>query len=366
MIQVAVHCDLAQNTGVARYARSLLIELGQLCSAVSARALTYPLRPQRPAWLPKSVGYRRPWIPGALQRRYVESVNVCTDRFLGRRPDELVHMTIPSSWRPRHPVVFTVYDVAWRSYGREYDVVMPRENARRTEEAIREADHLVSISQTTTEALIASGIDRDRVTTTLLGVEDSFFAGSPEQGRVAANRFGIPGRYVLYVGSINIRKGVPTLVAAMTELVKERDVQLVIAGPPPPEGLAAWGLENSWTKHLGYVDEQDLRDLYSAASATAIPATLEGFGLPLLEAMAAGVPAVASDTPVFREIAGGVALLTEPGDVAEYHAALRRVLDEPAVALELGARGQAHARTFTWGRCAAATVEAYRKALKAR
>lgn len=364
MIRVAIHCELAQNTGVARYARSLLTELGKLSSEVAVRALTYPLRPERPDWLPETVGYRRALIPGRLQRAYVENIGIAVDRFVGRRSGELVHLTSTTGWQPTAPVVLTVYDLAWRIYGKEYEGVMPPFAIRQIESAIARADHIVSISRTTTEALIEAGIPERRITTTLLGVDPVFFRTARTSDRSGLTRLGIDKPYVLYIGSINVRKGTATLVEAMHRLASERDVDLVIAGPIPPEGLEAWNLVNPWTKHLGYVGEQELLDLYAGASAVAVPARLEGFGLPLIEAMAAGAPAVASDIPVFREIGGGVAVLTESGYIEEFYRALKRVFDDTAFAQELGERGREHARRFNWQTCAEATLDAYRIVLR--
>lgn len=360
MIRVAIHGDLAHNTGIARYTRSLLTELGQMTTTVAVRVLTYPLRPERPGWLPQAIAYRRSAIPGRIQKAFVEGVGVGVDRFVGRRTDELVHLTTTTTWMPRSPFVLTVYDLAWRLFGSEYGSVMPSSAIQRLETAISRADHIVSISQTTTDALIEGGIPANHITTTRLGVSADFFEGTPSSSRGTATRFGITKPYILYVGAMNLRKGLPTLAAAVRQLASEREVELVAVGPPPPDGLSAWQLDHKWMRHLGYVAERDLLDLYATAAAVAIPTRLEGFGLPLIEAMASGVPVVASDIPVFREIGGGCALLTRVDDVAEFYAALKRVLDDDHFAQDLGLRGREHAKNFTWRKCADATLDAYR------
>ncbi len=158
-------------------------------------------------------------------------------------------------------------------------------------------------------------------------------------------RFTPPGdsprrEFVLYVGDQGPRKGLETLRLALPG-----GVELVLAGPP-----------------AGYVSEDELLRLYREAAALVLPSLYEGFGLPLLEAMACGAPCIASDDPALMEVSGGAALHFPRGDAPALREALRRVLGDAALRDELSRRGVERARAFRWDQCAARHVEAYREA----
>ncbi|MFP5259933.1 MAG: glycosyltransferase family 4 protein, partial [Acidobacteriota bacterium] len=169
-------------------------------------------------------------------------------------------------------------------------------------------------------------------------------------------RLGIPdGPYILSLGRIEPRKNLPGLVAAY-RLVRERlgsaAPSLVIAGPD--DGLfAAFGAKvreqgGAGIVFCGGVPQADLPALLSGAAALAYPSFGEGFGLPVIEAMACGAPVVATTAPAVPEVAGGAALLVDPGDILGLADALCRVLTDPTLARDLRARGLARATTFDW------------------
>jgi glycosyltransferase involved in cell wall biosynthesis len=275
-------------------------------------------------------------------------------------------MTHPERFRPRRPWVLTVYDVAWRTLGPDYLSVVSASWVRDAEAAIAAADHLLAISRATADELVRGGVPADRITVTPLGVDDRFRKVGPDQAQAVRDRYPLPGQFVLYVGAINVRKNVTALARAMAEPQPEHGVGLVLVGPPPKEGLATWGLDHPWVTHLGYVPDDDLPGLYAAASVIAIPAKLEGFGLPLVEALAAGTPVVASDLSVFREVGGDAPLYFPADDPAALRSALAAVLRDPAAAARMRSAGRDRAGQFTWSACAAATAEAYRQAVRGR
>ena len=112
---------------------------------------------------------------------------------------------------------------------------------------------------------------------------------------------------------------------------------------------------------VGYVSQESRNALVAGATALCYPSRFEGFGLPPLEAMAAGVPVVASDTPAVAEVTGGAALLAHPDDPRAWAQALRRLRDEPALAEQLRAAGKRRSADFTWARCALQTARLYRR-----
>jgi glycosyltransferase involved in cell wall biosynthesis len=162
---------------------------------------------------------------------------------------------------------------------------------------------------------------------------------------------------VLFVGTMEPRKNVARLVEAF-ERLGDVDAELVLVGPD------GWGdLPPANARRLGFVAPEALRGLYAAADVVAYPSIREGFGLPVLEAMAQGAAVVTSATTSTAEVAGDTGLLVDPLDVDDIAGALQRLLGDPDLAADLGARARARAATFTWARTAEGTVAAYRDAV---
>lgn len=183
------------------------------------------------------------------------------------------------------------------------------------------------------------------------GVEEAFTRLGVAPSPVSDLPAGVPARYLLHVGARRPHKDVETAVRALTEL--DDDVHLVLVGSgdprwddPVPAVAAGLGVAHR-VLHLSSVSEEQLRALYSHAHAFVYPSLVEGFGLPLLEAMAARVPVVASDVPVFREIAGDAVGYFTPRSPGELAAAVRRLDDAAARARALDA-GSALAAAATW------------------
>ncbi|MBW4716225.1 glycosyltransferase [Saccharothrix obliqua] len=160
----------------------------------------------------------------------------------------------------------------------------------------------------------------------------------------------LPDRYVLAIGTIEPRKGFDVLVAATAEI----GVPLVVVGP---RGWGGVDLRAPHVRLLGRLSDARLAHVLRRAAVLAAPSLAEGFGLPVVEAMAAGVPVVHSDAPALVEVAGGAGLVTPRGDRAALAAALRSVWSEPGVADRITAAGKARAAAFTWADAARAVWE---------
>ena len=174
---------------------------------------------------------------------------------------------------------------------------------------------------------------------------------------------GVPRRFVLQVGTIEPRKNVATLLAAWPRL------RALLPDAPPlvlcgklgwrqesiERALARAGAEG-WLRRLGYVPDETLRTLYGRAAAVVCPSVYEGFGLPLVEAMAAGTPLVCSDIPVFREVAADAAVFVPAADDEAWARAVAGVLSDPDRARELAARGSVRVRAFNWRHTADRTL----------
>jgi glycosyltransferase involved in cell wall biosynthesis len=170
------------------------------------------------------------------------------------------------------------------------------------------------------------------------------------------------------VGTLEPRKGHDLLLRAVAEDGFD-DLAIVFAGPPAGRdaelrSLAQeLGLADRLTI-LGRVDDAVLAGLYARAQVFCMPSLGEGFGLPVLEALAAGTPVVASDLPAIREVAGDAAVLVAPGDVAALAAGLGSAVSDGPLRERLCRRGRDRAATFTWEATAEATVRAYRAAVR--
>jgi glycosyltransferase involved in cell wall biosynthesis len=172
-------------------------------------------------------------------------------------------------------------------------------------------------------------------------------------------------RNLLFVGTMEPRKDVPNLVAAYDAL--DVDCELVLVGPP---GWGTAAIEDAILRakkrlsirRTGYVSEAEKIDLYQNASAFVYPSLAEGFGRPVLEAMACGVPVVTTTGSAPEEIAGDAAVLVPPGDVVALRDAIARVLGDEPLAHALRKRGPERARRYTWDAAASATIDVWRKA----
>lgn len=173
---------------------------------------------------------------------------------------------------------------------------------------------------------------------------------------------------ILYVGRFDPYKQLVTLVEAFAQLRNTGlRARLRVIGPPdarypePHERARALGLDDaiSWS---GYISNEALRTAYQRASVFVLPSSYEGFGLPVLEAMACGTPVVCSNATSLPEVAGDAALLVEPGRPEPLAEAIRRALTDTVLADDLRHRGLHRAKTFTWKRAAQETVEVYRRA----
>jgi glycosyltransferase involved in cell wall biosynthesis len=218
--------------------------------------------------------------------------------------------------------------------------------------AFARSERVLANSNATARALVRHGISADRVTVTALGL------GKPIQP-VASRR----GPYLLAVGELAARKNLPVLIEAFRAADLPNELELLLVGP---EGFGAeriTPLLGGRVQALGRVDDATLVGLYEGATALCFPSLAEGFGLPVLEAMRAGTPVIASDLEVFREVAGAAALFVPPTDVRAWVSALERLVADEQLRGQLGAAGRAGAEGRTWAATAAATVAAYEQVL---
>lgn len=265
--------------------------------------------------------------------------------------------------------VLTIHDVASLDHPEWFESRFARWYGWMTPALVRRVRCVITVSEFSKKRLVANtGMPESRVEVIPNGVSQQF---SPqEEGRIrdVRSRLKIPtDRYVLCVGSIEPRKNVSRLLEAWS-LISHRlpkEVFLVVAGAAGKGHVFATtnlGKMPARVYPIGFVQENDLPALYSGALALVYPSLYEGFGLPVLEAMASGTAAIASETTALPEVTGDAALLIDPLDVTAIAGGIERVVMDDTFRKQLGQRGIERSRYFTWQRAATSTLRVLRMA----
>jgi glycosyltransferase involved in cell wall biosynthesis len=272
-------------------------------------------------------------------------------------PVDVIHATTMAIPPKTAPLVVTVHDLAWIDNPSHFTSRGLRFFRRGFDLVCREADLVLCPSGTTLRACADHGVDRSRLRLVPLGV-NAAPAPSDDVERVRA-AYGLIGPYVMWTGTIEPRKNLKNLVAAFASL--DEDVSLVLVGPRGwNEDLdAVVAPVRERVKALGFVPDVDLGPLYAGADVFCYPSLLEGFGFPVLEAMAQGTPVVTSAGTSTEELARDASVLVDPRDPEDMAAGLRKVLDDSEYAEGLAEAGRARAAEYPWSRTAELLLEAY-------
>jgi glycosyltransferase involved in cell wall biosynthesis len=356
--------------GIGRYVRALAEHLPAEAAfdGGAARFLVcrHPADRVAAVGLPPAATVRLPW-PGRLATR--TWVTLRSPRLPSGLLDtlDLVHATSAAVPPVRgRPLVATVHDLAFRRHPDAYPAAGRRYHDRSARIVAGEAARILVPSEATARDLAELyAVDRGRVTIVPLGVEPPAHPDHRGAARLLHD-LGVRGPFLLAVGTLEPRKNLPRLLAAFGEVTDElADHWLVVVGP------VGWGprLRPTWesfrVKLAGPVADAILHALYQRADGLAYPSLYEGFGLPVLEAMAHGVPVLTSDRSSLPEVAGDAALLVDPLDRGAIAKGLVRLLSDGELRRRLKTAGPRRAAGFTWPAAAAATWAAYRQALAA-
>jgi glycosyltransferase involved in cell wall biosynthesis len=334
---------------------------------VSARHGAPPAEPWRPPVPVRMLPLPRPALYEAWHRLRWPPVQWATG------PVDVVHATGMAVPPRRGPLVVTVHDLAFLDDPGLFTARGVRFFHRSIDLARRHADLVTCPSQATVDACAAHGFDPARLRLVPWGHDLSADSGSAggDAGAAVRRRYGVDGErpYVLWSGTIEPRKNVPVLVEAFGRLARagRDDVDLVLAGP---EGWndelerVAGAVDGRRIHRTGFVPEGDLRALYAGAAVFAFPSRAEGFGLPVLEAMAQGTPVVTSAGTATAEIVGDsdAGVLVPAGDAGALAAALGALLDDPAERARRGDAARRRSRDFSWARTAGLLAAVYDEA----
>jgi glycosyltransferase involved in cell wall biosynthesis len=280
------------------------------------------------------------------------------------RGADIFHATNLVRHPPRRPrLTSTIHDMTSWMMPDLHSAATKRAD-RNSADLLRRAHRLIAVSECTkSDAVRVLGIPPERITVIYSGIPRKFFEVKADAIADVRRRYKLERPFVLALGAIEPRKNIPMLLDAFASLPESlrAEFDLVLAGP------MGWADEATRTRvrsvrYLGYIPEADLAPVTAAAVVFAYPSLYEGFGFPLAQAMAAGVPAVTSNVSSLPEIAGGAALLVDPRSVAELRGALEKLLLSDSLRAELAAKGRARAAAFTWERAAAASLRFFEEA----
>jgi glycosyltransferase involved in cell wall biosynthesis len=350
------------QTGIGRVTTQLLEHLaGRGDLDVSAYAITWRNRRRLGDALPPQIRPATRPFPARLTRllwphRRFPSVEHWTG------PVDVVHATNYVAPPSRAAVLVTVFDLTYDRFP-ELCVGDALRYPRLVQVAIDRGATVHTASDFVADEIQERyGLPPERVIRVYPGLGPSS-VGDAHRGRSIAGT----ERYVLALGTIEPRKNLPVLVRAFDAVAAaDPDATLVVAGPD------GWGVDSfngavdaahhrDRVRRLGWVDEEQRHDLLAGATVLAYPSIYEGFGLPPLEAMQAGVPVVASSAGALPEVLGDAALLPDPVSVDEVAGALSRVLHDEELQQSLIGRGEERARTYDWDQAMPDYVDAYRR-----
>lgn len=367
---------LSPLTGIGQYTKHLLKELDCAedldvqkfyatgwSSAIRDTAL--PVMSSR--W--KSV--LRRWIPQTYDFSRLMQQRFFTEGIRKIKPD-IYHEPNFLAYKFNGPTVITVHDLSWIRYPEMHPLERVRAMEKYFEPGLRRAQKIITDSLFVKQELVEIfGLNPEIIHPIYLGVEADFQPRLPAQTQDTLVRLGlVHGQYLLALGTLEPRKNLQVALRAYMALpatVRQRFPMVLV-------GMTGWhtsDLEQQLAplvragevRQLGYLDRQDLTKVVAGACALVYPSVYEGFGLPLLEAMACSVPVIASDVSSIPEVVGTTGLLIDPNDVDQFSQAMLEITQAPEIRHSFAVKALDRSRQFSWANCARETAIVYRAAV---
>ena len=280
-----------------------------------------------------------------------------------RGADLLHSMAFVTPWVHLRPSIVTVYDLSFVHYPASFPRAQQLYLHSQTRRSCRWARQVITISEASKRDIhTLYGVPLERIAVVYPGVDERFRPLSAEQTAVFRQQNNLPARFVLHVGTLQPRKNIPTLLEAIAQV---EDVPLVLAGGK------GWFYEELWAQaealgiagrvhFVGYVPDEALPLWYNTADLLVMPSLYEGFGMPIVEAMACGTPVITAEVSAMPEAGGTAARYFAPHDAAGLAAQIRTVWHDAGLAAALRQQGLAQAARFSWVRAGEETAAVYR------
>jgi glycosyltransferase involved in cell wall biosynthesis len=371
----------AGMTGIGHYTRELILRLPEVDPATTYVAWYLHARRAARPWrwgrrrFPRRSNLVERWSP--FPARWFERTSMRWElprlEWLTRFDVLFAPNFVPPPTRSRRLVV-TIHDLSFRLHPETAPLATRRWLAR-LDRSLAQAAEIVAVSEATRRDLLDHyRVDPERVTVIHHGIDpDRYRPASAQEVRRIRERFGIDGPYVLFLGGLEPRKNLPGLIHAWGGLAEEARPTLVLAGasvPWNPEGrrqleTTLAGISPNARRGVvltGYVGHRDKVALLTGAEALVFPSRYEGFGLPILEAMAVGVPVLTSDLSSMPEVAGDAAVLVDPNSEVAIGEGIERLLGDEELRGQLRRAGRRRVQAFSWDVAARRHADVLRRA----
>lgn len=286
-----------------------------------------------------------------------------------RHKVDLLHsmaFVTPLLWH--RPAVVTVYDLSFIHHPQRFPVLKRIYLTSQTRRSCQKAERVMTISESGRQDVYRYyGVPLERIDIVRPGVSQIFSLRTEEEVEAFRNRENLAQRFILHVGTLQPRKNVEVLLEAFAQL-RQPDLELVLVGDK------GWSYQSIFdrveelglvdkVRFPGYVSDADLPLWYNAASVLVFPSVYEGFGLPVIQAMACGTPVIAANTSAIPEAAGSAARFFEPHDVRALAEHITAVLDDRQIAVTMHQRGLEQACEFSWQKAGQQLLASYRQVL---
>ncbi|HOQ33100.1 MAG TPA: glycosyltransferase family 1 protein [Candidatus Hydrogenedens sp.] len=267
------------------------------------------------------------------------------------------------------PHITTVHDLAFLENPHWFPIHYQWFYKKRVEETIKFSHRIITDSFFSAKEIQKHySINKDKIDVIYLGINDFFKPQTKEQIETIKNKYNLPQKYILYAGTLEPRKNIPSLIEAWSNIANKIDNDLVIIGRT---GWKTDTIEQSINKskykerihRLGYISDEDLSVIISGADIFIYLSFYEGFGLPPLEAMSCGTPVIASNCGSLHEILGDKAVLVDPYNIQHIAEAIYYLCEDSTKRQELSQNGIVYTNNFTWQKTAQKTLEIYKKCL---
>lgn len=367
---------LSPLTGIGQYSRHLAVGLAA-CADLEADFFygAYWSQKVRSAPLPAASSLL-PWIRSNVPFSYALRRVVQDYRFTSqtrRKRFDVYHepniLPLPFDG----VTVLTVHDLSWIRFPAMHPIERVRAMNKYFEPGLKRASLILTDSEFVKRELMeVFSVQPERIVPVLLGVEPLFRPQSAAATLPVLSRHAlVHGQYLLAVGTLEPRKNLQVALQAFMQLPQatRRQYPLVLVGmtgwhTSALEAQMAPLISAGELRQLGYLSREELATVIAGALTLIYPSIYEGFGLPPLEAMACGVPVIASDVSSLPEVVGDTGLLINPQDAYDVARAIQLLITDPAVRTTLSAKAFARSQEFTWERCVAQTVGVYQQALQ--